>query len=262
MTEKKQTTLIIGASSAIGAAVIRELSPIANVASANSGIIAVSRSEAPDDFGASGATQTGRAWYICDYQDAAIEGVVKSIQAQLEQQAAALTRIIICNGVLHNSEQERALLLPEKRLEDLQGENFLDSIAVNTLLPLRWIQRLVALLDNKQECKIAVLSARVGSISDNQLGGWYSYRASKAALNMLLQTASVELARRKPGVKLIAFHPGTTDTPLSRPFQKNVRKEKLFSADFVADRLLDLMDATSADGKLSFIDWDGKPIDF
>ena len=76
------------------------------------------------------------------------------------------------------------------------------------------------MIDKNHEVTITALSARVGSIDDNQLGGWYSYRASKAAMNMLMKTASIELARTLPKIKLIAFHPGTTDTPLSKPFQK------------------------------------------
>jgi NAD(P)-dependent dehydrogenase (short-subunit alcohol dehydrogenase family) len=107
---------------------------------------------------------------------------------------------------------------------------------------------------------VAVLSARVGSIGDNRLGGWYGYRASKAALNMFLQTAAVEYARRARRVKLLAFHPGTTDTALSAPFQKNVAAGKLFTPDFVAQRLLGLMDAAEPDGRLGFLDWAGKTV--
>ena len=102
----------------------------------------------------------------------------------------------------------------------------------------------------------------VGSISDNRLGGWYSYRTSKAALNMLLKSAVIELNRRLKSVKLIAFHPGTTDSPLSKPFQKNVPKGKLFSPDFVANALIDITHHAQIDGKLSFLDWQGKTIDW
>jgi NAD(P)-dependent dehydrogenase (short-subunit alcohol dehydrogenase family) len=130
----------------------------------------------------------------------------------------------------------------------------------NALLPMLWLQALARGLGRKQDCVIAALSARVGSIGDNRLGGWYSYRASKAALNMLLQTAAVELARRAPATKLIAFHPGTTDTPLSRPFQSGVPAARLFTPDFVAEKLLAIMDQTTADGTLSYLDWDGQTI--
>ena len=106
------------------------------------------------------------------------------------------------------------------------------------------------------------LSARVGSINDNRMGGWYSYRASKSALNMLLKTAAIEYARRAKNVKLIAFHPGTTDTALSKPYQKNVAKGKLFKPDFVARQLLSLVAKTPVDGTLSFLDWDHQAVDW
>ncbi|HBO11481.1 MAG TPA: short-chain dehydrogenase, partial [Halieaceae bacterium] len=107
---------------------------------------------------------------------------------------------------------------------------------------------------------VAVLSARVGSIGDNRLGGWYGYRASKAALNMLLRSAAVELGRRAPSVALLAFHPGTTDTALSKPFQARVPADKLFPPARVADALLARMDAARADGELHFVDYAGEPI--
>ena len=94
------------------------------------------------------------------------------------------------------------------------------------------------------------------------LGGWYSYRASKAALNMMLKTATIELARRAKNIKIIAFHPGTTDTPLSKPFQKNVPANKLFSSDFVAQQLLQIVEESVIDGELSYLDWQGEAINW
>lgn len=123
-----------------------------------------------------------------------------------------------------------------------------------------WIKALRPLLAGKQASHISVLSARVGSIGDNNLGGWYAYRASKSALNMLLKTAAIEYARRASNVKLIAFHPGTTDTALSKPFQKNVPQNKLFTPDFVAERLIGIMNSTPVDGELAYLDWDNQTI--
>jgi len=106
----------------------------------------------------------------------------------------------------------------------------------------------------------ASLSARVGSISDNRLGGWYGYRAAKAAQNQFLKTMAIELARLNPSSIVLALHPGTTDTALSRPFQAGVAAEKLFTTEFVATRLLQLIaDATPADSG-SFVAWDGQTI--
>jgi NAD(P)-dependent dehydrogenase (short-subunit alcohol dehydrogenase family) len=125
-----------------------------------------------------------------------------------------------------------------------------------------WIQQLVPILSSKKTTKIVVFNARVGSISENQLGGWYSYRTSKAALNMLLKTLAIELARRSPNIKLISFHPGTTDTPLSKPYQKNVPIKKLFTSNFVAHQLLNIIEDIEVDGKTSYIDWQGKTINW
>jgi len=116
------------------------------------------------------------------------------------------------------------------------------------------------ILKGKQRCVVAALSARVGSINDNHLGGWYAYRSSKAALNMMLRTLSIEYARRVKNVKLIAFHPGTTDTALSKPFQTSVPAEKLFTTEFVAARLCRIMHDAEIDGQLSYLDWDNKSI--
>ena len=151
-------------------------------------------------------------------------------------------------------------LQPEKRLEDFCSASFQQVMSVNALLPMIWIQKLTPVLAGKTPCKITVFSARVGSISDNRLGGWYSYRASKAALNMMLKTAAVELGRRAKNIKLIAFHPGTTDTPLSKPFQKNVPANKLFTSEFVASQLLHIVEYSELDSQLSYLDWQGKTI--
>jgi NAD(P)-dependent dehydrogenase (short-subunit alcohol dehydrogenase family) len=123
-----------------------------------------------------------------------------------------------------------------------------------------WLAAFTTAIKNADELRIAVFSARVGSLTDNGLGGWCSYRASKAALNMSLKCAAIEYARLNKNAKLIAFHPGTTDTAMSKPFQKGVPEGKLFEPSFVAHRLITLLDAIASDGELSYIDWDGKTI--
>ena len=108
----------------------------------------------------------------------------------------------------------------------------------------------------------AAISARVGSIGDNRLGGWASYRASKAALNMLIRTLSIEHARTHPGGVVVALHPGTTDTALSKPFQRNVPEGKLFSPAFTAEKLLHVTDALSSADTGGFFAWDGSPVEY
>ena len=168
-----------------------------------------------------------------------------------------LRRVAIFNGVLHDQH-----IQPEKRLEDIETDQIASVLRVNTILPVIALQSVLPHLSRHQECVIAVVSARVGSISDNRLGGWYSYRASKAGLNMLLTTASVEMARRYPLTKLIAFHPGTFDSPLSKPFQRSVPEGKLFEPAFVAERLVGIMGSAPFDGELSYLDWDNKKIEW
>ena len=102
--------------------------------------------------------------------------------------------------------------------------------------------------------------AGVGSIEDNRLGGWYAYRASKAAHNMLMRTAAVELRRLNPDITVVCLHPGTTDTGLSRPFQARVPEGKLFSPAFVAERLLAVLGERASEESGSFYDWAGEPV--
>lgn len=190
---------------------------------------------------------------ISTYGESNIARVAQEINLTIQVQA--VVKVFVCNGLLHN---ERCF--PEKRIEDFSVDSFTEIMSANALTAMLWLKYLTPLMRSKLSCKITIFSARVGSIGDNQLGGWYSYRASKAALNMLLKCVSIELSRRAKNIKLISFHPGTTDTPLSKPFQKNVAKGKLFDSHFVAGRLLDILDAAELDGELSYLDWQGKTI--
>ena len=121
--------------------------------------------------------------------------------------------IINTIGVLHSEEW-----MPEKKLDDLNATQLAEMFNTNTIGPALTIKHFSKLLDPKHGV-MATLSAKVGSIEDNRLGGWYSYRASKAALNMIIKTASIEFARTKPSIALIALHPGTVNSGLSQPFR-------------------------------------------
>jgi NAD(P)-dependent dehydrogenase (short-subunit alcohol dehydrogenase family) len=127
-------------------------------------------------------------------------------------------------------------------------------------LPAMVLKAFMPLIRASNAPRIAVLSARVGSIEDNKLGGWYAYRASKAALNMLLRTASIELKRLNRQAKLIAYHPGTVDTPLSKPFQRNVPSDQLLTPEFAARRLHEVLLEAGVAGELSYLDWRGETI--
>ena len=191
---------------------------------------------------------------IKDYQPQSIDTAIEALTAHSD---LPITQVFVCNGILHSDSFQ-----PEKRLEDFDVKAFNQVISANTLTPMLWVQKLTPVLTGKSSCKFVVFSARVGSISDNNLGGWYSYRASKAALNMMLKTAAIELARRAKNIKIISFHPGTTDTPLSKPFQKNVPANKLFTSEFVAKQLLAIIENTQVDHKASYLDWEGKTINW
>lgn len=133
--------------------------------------------------------------------------------AQAAQSQGPFNLIINATGLLHTPEH-----MPEKKLADLNFEQLISTFQINTFGPALLLRHFTPLLD-KRRGVMALLSAKVGSISDNRLGGWYSYRASKAALNMLVKTAAIELARSQPNSVLLALHPGTVSSRLSAPFQ-------------------------------------------
>jgi NAD(P)-dependent dehydrogenase (short-subunit alcohol dehydrogenase family) len=192
--------------------------------------------------------------FITDYSEQSLADIID----QLKQQAINLHQVIIFNGQLHNQQH-----MPEKKLEDINSRYFNQIMNSNALTPILCLQSLKPLLNHRAQCTITALSARVGSIGDNKLGGWYSYRASKAALNMLFQTAAIELFRRAKNTKLILIHPGTPDTELSNPFQKTVPKDKLFTPEFVAEQIYELTNNNTHleyNGEAAYLDWQGKTI--
>ncbi len=246
----KKHVLIIGAGSAIAQGLVKEL--LALPVSTN--ITLVSRDLSSYNLVTSPDLSK---IVVTDYQQATIEKTVSTLKLENSSQSSGITfsEIFICHGLLHNK-----VISPEKRIEDFCPEVFLDVIKVNALIPLLWIKALTPLFSSKSKCKLVVFSARVGSIEDNQLGGWYSYRASKAALNMMLKNVAIEFSRRAKNIKVIVFHPGTTDTGLSKPFQKNVPAGKLFTTEFVAKQLLQITEDQAFDQRPSFLDWQGETI--
>ena len=179
-----------------------------------------------------------------------------SIQAAAE--AAGEPRlVVIATGHLHGHGVE-----PEKRLADLSPERLAYSFAVNTIGPALVLKHFGPRMPRSGKSVIAVLSARVGSISDNRLGGWYGYRAAKAALNQVVRTASIELAVRRPELACVALHPGTVDTGLSAPFQKGVAPERLFTPAVAAEHLLRVIDGLTGADTGRFLAWDGQEISF
>ena len=163
--------------------------------------------------------------------------------------------VIVATGLLHDATRG-----PEKALKELDAGWLARSFAVNAIGPALVAKHFVPLLSPAAAPVFAALSARVGSISDNRLGGWYGYRASKAALNMLMKNVAIEASRTAKRSIVVALHPGTVDTPLSKPFQGNVAPGKLFDPDRAALQLLDVIDGLKPVDTGKVFAWDGEEI--
>lgn len=175
--------------------------------------------------------------------------------AELSAQGGRLDCVIVATGMLHDEG-----MMPEKSLRDLSSEKLQSSFLANTIGPALIAKHFFPMLQVKQRAILAILSARVGSIGDNRLGGWYGYRASKAALNMFIKTASIEIARRNKQAIVVGLHPGTVDTGLSQPFQKRVPNDKLFTADYSVTCLMSVLDALSLQDSGKVFAWDGTEV--
>lgn len=167
-----------------------------------------------------------------------------------------LDLVFVATGMLHEGDAG-----PEKSMRDLSMSWLARNFAINAAGPALVAKHFLPLLEREGRPAFAALSARVGSIGDNRLGGWYGYRASKAALNMLIKSLSIELARRNPGAVCVALHPGTVDTPLSMPFQRNVTAQNLFDPGFAAGKLLDVLARLSPADSGGHFAWDGQLIE-
>jgi NAD(P)-dependent dehydrogenase (short-subunit alcohol dehydrogenase family) len=218
--------LVIGASGAIGAAIVRQLEADPRCAQ----VLALSRRSTPR----------------LDFQE---ESTIARAADQLRDQGP-LHLIVVATGMLHGASG-----LPEKRLAQLNSDQMMASFAINAIGPAVALAHFTPLLARQERSLLAVLSAKVGSIEDNRLGGWYSYRASKAALNMLVKTASIELARTHPQAVLAALHPGTVDSPLSAPFQAPHGKH---SPEQAAALLMQVLDGLPTENTGSFWAYDGQ----
>ena len=162
-----------------------------------------------------------------------------------------------CSGRLHGPG-----LQPEKRLQQIDRSQLEQQFGINAMAPILLAKAIEPLLQRDQPFHFASLSARVGSIGDNRTGGWYGYRAAKAAQNQLLRCLSIEWTRRWPLATVSLLHPGTTDTDLSRPFQSFVAPEKLFSPERAARQLVKVLLQQTPEHSGAFLAWDGQSIDW
>ncbi|NBB51794.1 SDR family NAD(P)-dependent oxidoreductase [Rhizobium sp. CRIBSB] len=162
--------------------------------------------------------------------------------------------IVVATGVLHSGQS------PERTYRAMTPEHLLRDYRINTVGPAMVMKHFAPLLPRDRRAVFAALSARVGSISDNRLGGWHSYRASKAALNMLLRNLSIEMSRSHPQAVVAGLHPGTVETALSEPFRKGVVPQKLFTSAYSAVRLLEVLDSLTPADSGGVYAWDGLPV--
>lgn len=237
---------IIGASGAIGKAFVEEYAARETSAC----IYAFSRSGT--DFSRSNIVNA-----TLDLEDQlSIEAATKKIRA------GSLDLVIAATGILHSADDagSEKTLQPEKSLQQLDPEQLQRVFAINTIGPALLMKHFLPLLNKNTRSVFAVLSARVGSISDNRLGGWYSYRASKAALNMLIKTAAIETGRRNKQAIIVGLHPGTVDSKLSSPFQARVPEGKLFTPSQSAHYMIKVLDSLDHSQTGLCFAWDGKAI--
>jgi NAD(P)-dependent dehydrogenase (short-subunit alcohol dehydrogenase family) len=237
-----EIAVVVGAGGGIGRALIAALRQEARYRH----VFGLSR-QRPNDMN----DDAGQTWVAADSLDAA------SLAAAAQRVASlgAPTRVIVATGALHGPG-----LTPEKSLRALNADSLARAFQVNAIGPALVAQHFLPLTPRDRVSVFAALSARVGSIADNASGGWFGYRASKAALNMILRTAAIEHARSHPLGLCVAIHPGTVETPLSRPFIGQTPPARLFTPDVAAGHILRVLDGLGPEATGGFYAWDGTVI--
>ena len=173
----------------------------------------------------------------------------------LKENRISPSLVLIATGLLHKDGKA-----PEKSLNDLNSDWLIENYRVNAVGPTLIAKHFLPLMAKEEIIKFAAISARVGSISDNRVGGWYGYRAAKAALNMIVRNLSIEWRRKNKRSIIVTLHPGTVDTRLSEPFQSNVPSGKLFDSERAALQLLDVLDALKPSDSGKIFAWNGDEI--
>jgi NAD(P)-dependent dehydrogenase (short-subunit alcohol dehydrogenase family) len=237
----KKRVVIMGVSGGIGSALLEQIKDKSKIE-----IFAFSKSEPK-------MKHENICYSHIDYND------VSTIQsaAEMVSKKGLIDLIIVATGFLHNEN-----IWPEKSLRDLNQDSFEQNFLINTIGPALIAKYFLPLLNKNDKSIFAILSARVGSITDNRLGGWYSYRMSKAAINMFIKTTSIEMARKNKEAIILGLHPGTVYSQLSTPFQSHVPAEKLFTTEYSASCLLKVLDGVTINDSGKIIAWDGSTLPY
>lgn len=241
MDVQNKNVAVIGASGAIGHALVEQLALDQNI----NRIHAYARRSVAFQ---SEKVITG----IIDFNE---EESIRIAGASIGQESS-LDLVIIASGFLHDEN-----IMPEKSIRDLSHERFIKNFTINTIGPALVAKHFLPIMSKQRKNVFACLSARVGSISDNRLGGWYAYRASKAALNMTLKNLSIEASRRFKHTIIAGLHPGTVDSTLSHPFQTSVSDGKLFTPEYAAQHLINVIDQLESTDSGKIFAWDGSIIE-
>jgi NAD(P)-dependent dehydrogenase (short-subunit alcohol dehydrogenase family) len=245
----KTTAIILGASRGIGLAVVQKL-----LAESNTHAVCASfrSNRSAEELHALSDRRLHR--FQVDITDI---DRLETAAKEIAQMGLKPNLVIVTAGILHEPG-----LLPEKSLRQCDSKALSRLFAVNSIGPLLAARAFIPLMSKTQRSHFAALSAMVGSIEDNRLGGWYGYRASKSALNQFLQTLSIECRRTHPGMCITSIHPGTTDTSLSKPFQGNVEAHRLYSPKQTAVRVLQVVRDGNPEDSGRFVNWDGQQIPY
>ena len=248
---KHKTYLIIGGTGGIGQAMVEQL--VASTVNEHSGIqVYATYNKSVPEFEADNLH-----WLQMDVSD---ETSIKQAADAIRQYSSHLDWVINCVGLLHTETTQ-----PEKALRQVETDFFIQNMQINALASLLIAKHIKPLLEKAERSYaepaiFATISARVGSIGDNQIGGWYSYRMSKAALNMGMKNLSIEWSRSLKDMCVVVMQPGTVNTQLSAPFQSNVADGHLFTPAYSAECLLEVLANMSAAQSGSFVAWAGESI--
>lgn len=240
MQAKSKNIVIVGSGGAIGGALVERYAALPGVQT----VFACSRD------GRSFSSDKVQSIKLDYYDETSMIHAASALN-----DAGGVDLIVIATGVLHTDG-----VMPEKSLHDLTAHKFETIFKIDMVIPALLTKHFIDKLHLSQRAVMAILTARVGSITDNQLGGWYAYRCAKTALNMFIKNTAIELARKHKNQIIVGVHPGTVDSPLSKPFQAHLDPKKIFSPALAAEYVNQVVDTVQTGDSGKIFAWDGQEI--